>query len=153
MVARVLEDITVAVHYLVMAYIVFGGFIAWPSRLRWTRYLHLGFIGWAVISLLFPVACPLTALQNTLRHAQGLPDLHNGFISTYITGVLYPASDVLVVQIVAGLIVITAWVGIFLRSPNRRTTRNRTARNHGDRNHGGQQHDVKPKPLDHAPVT
>jgi hypothetical protein len=33
--------------------------------------------------------------------------------------VLYPANDVLLVQIIAGLIVVASWVGIYLRSPRR----------------------------------
>jgi uncharacterized protein DUF2784 len=117
MVARVLDDITVAVHYLVMGYIVFGGFLVW----RWRRTLpiHALAITWAVISLIFPISCPLTFLENYFRHQGGLPSLNGGFINTYITGVLYPANDVLLVQVIAGLIVVASWVGIYLRSPRR----------------------------------
>jgi hypothetical protein len=117
MIARALDDITVAVHYLVMGYIVFGGFLAW--RWRWTMGVHLVAIAWAVISLLFPVSCPLTWLENTFRHAGGLPSLNGGFISTYITGVLYPSNDVLLVQVLAGIAVVISWVGIYRRSPRR----------------------------------
>jgi Protein of Unknown function (DUF2784) len=117
MVARVLDDITVGLHYLVMGYIVFGGFLAW--RWRWTMWVHLLAICWAVISLIFPVSCPLTALENYFRHQGGLPSLNGGFISTYITGVLYPTNDVLLVQVIAGIIVVVSWTGILLR-PSRR---------------------------------
>jgi len=117
MVGRVLDDITVAVHYVVMAYIVFGGFLVW--RWRWTLPVHILAIVWAVISLIFPISCPLTWLENYFRHQGGLPPLNGGFISTYITGVLYPASAVLFVQILAGAIVVVSWVGIYLRSPSR----------------------------------
>ncbi|HVV21734.1 MAG TPA: DUF2784 domain-containing protein [Pseudonocardiaceae bacterium] len=115
MVARVLDDVTVAVHYLVMAYIVFGGFLVW--RWRWTLPFHVAIIIWAVISLIYPVVCPLTWLENYFRQHGGLPPLHGGFIDTYITGVLYPANDVLLVQVIAGIIVVVSWVGIVLRSP------------------------------------
>jgi hypothetical protein len=77
------------------------------------------FIAWAVLSLIVPVVCPLTWLENYFRHVGGLPQLQGGFIDTYITGVLYPSNDVLLVQIIAGVIVITSWVGIVLRSPGR----------------------------------
>jgi hypothetical protein len=113
MIARALEDITVAVHYLVMAYIVFGGFLAW--RWRWTIWTHLAIIGWAVISLIFPVSCPLTWLEDTFRHQAGLPSLDGGFINTYITGVLYPRGDMVAVQIAAGVIVLVSWAGMFVR--------------------------------------
>jgi hypothetical protein len=117
MIARMLEDVTVAVHYLVMAYIVFGGFLAW--RWRRTMWTHLAMICWAVLSLIFPVSCPLTWLENTFRHQAGLPSLNGGFIDTFITGVLYPRNDVVLVQVIAGLIVLVSWVGLFVRS-NRR---------------------------------
>jgi hypothetical protein len=117
MVGRVLDDITVAVHYLVMGYIVFGGFLVW--RWRWTLPIHALAIVWAVISLIFPVTCPLTWLEDTFRHQGGLPPLSGGFIDTYITGVLYPSNDVLLVQVIAGVIVVVSWVGIVLRSPRR----------------------------------
>ncbi|HEY4017948.1 MAG TPA: DUF2784 domain-containing protein [Pseudonocardiaceae bacterium] len=113
MVFRLLDDFTVAVHYLVMAYIVFGGFLAW--RWRWTIVTHGLFICWAVITLVFPWAnCPLTYAENYFRQLGGLPQLNGGFIDTYITGVLYPVNDVHLVQIIVGLLVIASWVGFFL---------------------------------------
>lgn len=117
MVARVLDDITVGLHYLVMGYIVFGGFLAW--RWRWTMWVHLVAIGWAVISLIFPVSCPLTVLEDYFRHQGGLPSLNGGFIDTYITGVLYPSNDVLLVQVLVGIIVIASWAGILFRPARR----------------------------------
>jgi Protein of Unknown function (DUF2784) len=114
MVYRLLDDVTVAVHYLVMAYIVFGGFLAW--RFRWTIVTHGLFIVWAVLSLSFTWAqCPLTYLENYFRHLGGEPSLNGGFIDTYITGVLYPDNAVTVVQAVCGVIVLASWVGFFLR--------------------------------------
>jgi hypothetical protein len=118
MVGRVLDDITVGVHYLVMAYIVFGGYLVW--RWRWTLPFHIAIIIWAVISLIFPTTCPLTWLEDYFRRIGGLPPLNGGFISTYITGVLYPSNDVLLVQVIAGIIVLVSWVGIVLRWQHRR---------------------------------
>src|ERR1700744_5052103 len=117
MIWRVLDDITVGVHYVVMAYIVFGGFLVW--RWRWTLPVHLLAIAWAVISLIFPVDCPLTWAEDYFRQRGGLPQLNGGFIDTYITGVLYPSNAVLIVQILVGVIVVISWVGIVRRSPRR----------------------------------
>jgi hypothetical protein len=113
MVFRLLDDITVAVHYLVMGYIVFGGFLAW--RWRWTIVTHGLFICWAVITLVFPWAnCPLTLAENYFRQQGGLAQLNGGFIDTYITGILYPTNDVHLVQIIAGLLVLGSWIGFAL---------------------------------------
>ena len=40
-----------------------------------------------------------------------------------ITGVLSPSNDVLLVQVIAGLIVVASWVGIVVRSPRRQQQR------------------------------
>lgn len=115
MIYRMLDDITVVVHYLVMAYIVFGGFLAW--RWRWTMVVHGLFICWAVVTLTVPNAnCPLTYLEIFFRQKGGLPPLHGGFIDTYITGVLYPTSYVHLVQILCGAIVLTSWIGFYIRN-------------------------------------
>lgn len=123
MVFRLLDDITVAVHYLVMGYIVFGGFLAW--RWRWTIVTHGLFICWAVITLVFPWAnCPLTLAENYFRQQGGLPQLNGGFIDTYITGILYPTNDVHLVQIIAGLLVLGSWIGFaLLRNRDRQSKR------------------------------
>lgn len=118
MVGRLLDDLTVAVHYLVMAYIVLGGFLAW--KWRWTIVTHALFICWAVFSLLYPINCPLTLLENYFRHMGGLPPLNGGFISTYLTGVLYPASDVMLVQVLCGVTVLVSWIGLLIRHLRRR---------------------------------
>ncbi|HWC80671.1 MAG TPA: DUF2784 domain-containing protein [Pseudonocardiaceae bacterium] len=115
MAARLLDDLIVAVHYVVMAYIVFGGFLAWAWKWRWTFIVHGLFIAWAAYSLLYPINCPLTLLENYFRHLGGLPQLNGGFIDTYITGVLYPASFVGVIQVIAGATVLTSWIGLYIR--------------------------------------
>jgi small-conductance mechanosensitive channel len=136
MVYRVLDDVTVAVHYLVMGYIVFGGFLAW--RWRWTIYLHGVFIVWAVLSLSFTWAqCPLTYLENLFRQLGGEAPLRGGFIDTYITGVLYPENAVLVVQLICGAIVLTSWVGFYLRRNRTRPQPGAPARPTGGQVHAG----------------
>ncbi|HEY3751507.1 MAG TPA: DUF2784 domain-containing protein [Pseudonocardiaceae bacterium] len=118
-----LDDVTVAVHYLVMGYIVFGGFLVW--RWRWTMSIHLLAIAWAVFSLIVPVTCPLTWLEDYFRRHGGLPPLKGGFIDTYITGVLYPTNAVVLVQVLVGVIIVVSWVGIVRRSPRRQQQQSR----------------------------
>lgn len=100
------------VHYAVMAYIVFGGFLVW--RWRWTIVPHITIIGWAVLSLIYPVICPLTSLENYFRRLSGHGQLQGGFIKTYITGVLYPAQYEVYVQVFCALIVMVSWFGAYV---------------------------------------
>ncbi|HSV67150.1 MAG TPA: DUF2784 domain-containing protein [Mycobacteriales bacterium] len=106
---QVLADVVLVLHLTFVAYVAFGGFLAW----RWPRALlpHLAAAAWAGLGLAVPLACPLTAWQDWLRRRAGQPSLAHGFIDTYIVGpVVPPAAEVPARWAVAGL-VITAWFG------------------------------------------
>ncbi|PSL55155.1 uncharacterized protein DUF2784 [Saccharothrix carnea] len=113
MVARALAELVMVVHFAVLAFLVVGGFLAW----RWPRvlYFHLAMATWGLLIVLFPFACPLTWLENELRAAAGQPRLVNGFIDTYIDGVLYPDSAARLVQVLVALVVIASWTGYRLK--------------------------------------
>ncbi|MFD0205590.1 MULTISPECIES: DUF2784 domain-containing protein [Saccharothrix] len=113
MVARALAELVMVVHFAVLAFLVVGGFLAW----RWPRvlYFHLAMATWGLLIVLFPLACPLTWLENELRAAAGQPRLVNGFIDTYIDGVLYPDSAARLVQVLVALVVIASWTGYYLK--------------------------------------
>jgi Protein of Unknown function (DUF2784) len=100
--------LTVAAHFAFIGYLVIGGFLA----LRWPRtiWLHLPVVAWGVGIVTVKYDCPLTWLEQRARHAAGVAPLREGFIDHYITGVLYPASDVKVVEAVVMLIVVTSWI-------------------------------------------
>ncbi|MCE6995645.1 DUF2784 domain-containing protein [Saccharothrix sp. S26] len=113
MVARAFAELVMVVHFGVLVFLVVGGFLAW----RWPRvlYFHLAMAAWALLIVLFPLACPLTWLENELRDAAGRPRLADGFIDTYIDGVLYPESAARLVQVVVALVVLVSWTGFYLR--------------------------------------
>src|SRR5919204_1688079 len=96
MAIQVLIGATVAVHYAVLVFLMFGGFLAW----RWQRVLvpHMLVVGWGLLVIAAPVSCPLTALENFFRARIGRAPLDGGFIDTYVTGVLYPSQDVELVR-------------------------------------------------------
>lgn len=113
MVARAFAELVMVVHFAVLLFLLVGGFLAW----RWPRllYFHLAMATWGVLVVLFPIACPLTWLENRFRAAAGQPELRIGFIDTYIDGVLYPDSAARLVQVVVALVVVTSWVGYYLK--------------------------------------
>lgn len=113
MLAQIGVVATVVVHYAVMGYIVFGGFLVW--RWLWMAWPHLLVIGWAVLSLVQPTVCPLTAVENYFRRLDGAGGMPIGFIDTYIKGVLYPESWHVGVQIFCGAVVLVSWIGAYLR--------------------------------------
>lgn len=113
MVARAFAELVMVAHFGVLLFLVVGGFLAWrrPRVLYW----HLAMATWALLVVLFPIACPLTWLENNFRIASGQPPLASGFIDTYIDGVLYPDSAARLVQVLVALVVITSWVGYYLK--------------------------------------
>ncbi|GAA5092075.1 DUF2784 domain-containing protein [Nocardia iowensis] len=110
MLYRLLADATAAAHFVFVAYVVVGGFIAW----RWPRsiWLHLIAFGWGFGTVLFRLDCPLTHLENWARHRAGQAGLPpSGFIDHYITGVIYPESALVTVRVLVAVGVLVSWVG------------------------------------------
>ncbi|GAB3892336.1 hypothetical protein GCM10027612_39710 [Microbispora bryophytorum subsp. camponoti] len=69
MIYRLVWQATMAAHFLVIAYIALGGFLAWRRpRLIWP---HLTLCAWGLVQLAGLVECPLTALENWGRAGAG----------------------------------------------------------------------------------
>ncbi|MFE6857325.1 DUF2784 domain-containing protein [Nocardia sp. NPDC057668] len=116
---RLLADVTAGVHFLFVAYVVVGGFIAW----RWPRtiWLHLAAFGWGFSTVLIGIDCPLTDLENWSRRQAGEAGLPpSGFIDHYITGVIYPESALELVRALVAVVVVISWIGLWLRTSRRR---------------------------------
>ncbi len=85
---RALADGLVLVHLAFVAFVVFGGFLLW----RWPRaiFAHIPALAWGVWVELSGQICPLTYLENQLRHLAGEAGYRGGFLNHYILPVLYP---------------------------------------------------------------
>jgi hypothetical protein len=85
---RALANGVVLLHLAFVAFVVFGGFLAW----RWpkVRFLHVPALAWGLWVELSGQICPLTALENHLRRLAGEAGYRGGFISHYLLRVLYP---------------------------------------------------------------
>ncbi|HEY2792497.1 MAG TPA: DUF2784 domain-containing protein [Micromonosporaceae bacterium] len=107
----------VGVHFVALAYIVFGGFVA--LRWRWSIWVHLLFGAWAASIIAFAtLLCPLTIAQNWARERGGQSPLVGGFIDQYVKGVLYPTQFTVVAQVLVAAVIITSWV-LFYRGRDR----------------------------------
>ncbi|MBO3745364.1 DUF2784 domain-containing protein [Streptosporangiaceae bacterium NEAU-GS5] len=122
---RVAWETTMVVHFLVLAFMVVGGFLAW----RWRRliWLHLALCAWAIVQLADLVECPLTAVENWGRRMAGARALApGGFIDTYIEGVVYPQQYIWDVRAAALVLVLASWAGFLLRRHRNRAAVSRT---------------------------
>ncbi|GAA4918746.1 uncharacterized protein DUF2784 [Stackebrandtia albiflava] len=111
---RILSDITMVVHFLVLAYLVVGGFLAW----RWPRmwFPHLAMALWGLAAIMFPVICPLTYLENLFRDRAGQNSLDpGGFIDQYLTDVVYPGEHLILVRWIVVAVIAVSWAGAWWR--------------------------------------
>jgi hypothetical protein len=83
-----LADSLVVVHFAFTTFVIFGGFLAW--RWRWVALLHLPALAWGCWVELSATICPLTPLENHLRHLGGEAGYRGGFLAHYLVRVLYP---------------------------------------------------------------
>ncbi|GAC1662551.1 MAG: DUF2784 domain-containing protein [Candidatus Dormibacteraceae bacterium] len=83
-----LADGLVAIHFAFTAFVILGGFLAW----KWRRlmFAHLPALAWGIWVEVSATVCPLTPLENHLRHLAGESGYSGGFLAHYLTPVLYP---------------------------------------------------------------
>ncbi|HEX7980054.1 MAG TPA: DUF2784 domain-containing protein [Gemmatimonadaceae bacterium] len=114
---RWLADAVVVLHTSIVVFVVLGGFLVW----RWRRLalLHIPLFIWGVLVEYASWICPLTPLENALRHRAGDAGYAGGFVEHYFIPVLYPAGLTTNIQRVLGTTVLlvnaVAYGGLILR--------------------------------------
>lgn len=104
---RLAADAVVALHLAFVAFACLGGLLAW-RRLRYA-IVHLPALAWAAWIEFTGSICPLTPLENALRHRAGEAGYPGGFVEHYVLPVLYPAGLTPALQ---------SWIGLFLVALN-----------------------------------
>ena len=101
MIYRLLADLTLVVHFLFIAFVIAGGFLAirWP-RLAW---VHLPCAVWGVLIEFAGWICPLTPLENMLRLAGGESGYAGGFVDRYLLPLIYPGGLTHEIQVILGV--------------------------------------------------
>lgn len=105
-----LADATMVLHFAFLIFLVVGGFLAW----RWPKviYAHLAVVAWGVLITVFSIDCPLTGPEDYFRRKAGQEGLGaEGFIDTYLTGVIYPEEYLVQVRAAVGVVVLISWIG------------------------------------------
>src|SRR5690349_8323013 len=110
MLDRLLADAVVVLHLTFIVFVMAGGLLVlWRPALAW---LHLPALAWGIYAESTGTICPLTPLENALRHAAGEAGYGGGFIEHYVVNVIYPPGLTPGVQtvIAVGLIAFNAAV-------------------------------------------
>ena len=89
MFARLLADLVVLIHAAFVVFVVLGGLLVLYRR--FFLWLHLPAAIWGFLIEVKGWICPLTYLENHLRHRAGEAGYSGGFVEHYVIPVLYPS--------------------------------------------------------------
>ena len=84
---EIAADLTAAVHFTFIAFVIFGALLGRRSRV-WMA-LHLGTMVYGVMIEVFYWYCPLTVLEQYLRAKAGRGQYEEAFIAHYLNRVIY----------------------------------------------------------------
>ena len=106
-----LADLVVWVHLAFVAFVILGGLLAvqWPHLI----WMHVPAVVWGVVIELSGWICPLTPLENWLRHKGGEKIYRSDFVTHYILPILYPEGLTRGSQIALGAFVIVVNLAIY----------------------------------------
>jgi len=119
---RILADVLLILHLSFIIFAVSGSFLAirWP-RLVW---IHIPAVVWAALIALLGGICPLTELENDLRHSAGMAGYSDGFVGSLLVPLIYPQGLTRALQIGLGMaVVLLNGIGYGLLFWRRRTAR------------------------------
>lgn len=100
MLYRLAADLVATLHLVFVLFVIAGGLLVW----HWPRvaWLHIPAVVWGAVIELLGWICPLTPLENRLRHLAGAAGYEGGFVEHYLLPVLYPATLSRSLQIALG---------------------------------------------------
>ena len=117
----VLAGLVVLLHLAFVLFASAGALLA--LRWRWVPWLHIPAAAWAVSIEFSGGICPLTPLENDLRAKAGLDYYSGDFVARYLFPVLYPGGLTREAQVVIGLAVLAANLGLYIFVYTRRRFR------------------------------
>lgn len=101
---RIAADLVLITHFAFVVFVVGGGLLA----IRWPRvaWVHVPVAIYGTVIEFLGFICPLTPLENSLRHRGGEAGYSGGFIDHYITATIYPSGLTRRIQFVLGIAVL-----------------------------------------------
>src|SRR6185369_6080685 len=106
MIARLFADAIVVLHLAFIAFVFLGGFLVWRRPVA--ALAHLPALAWGIYVELTATVCPLTPLENALRHAAGQAGYAGTFVDRYVAPIVYPPGLTPGMQAMLGAILIAS---------------------------------------------
>jgi hypothetical protein len=122
---RFLADGLVVVHLLFIAFVIAGGLVV--LRDRRAALLHLPAVAWAAYTEFTGTICPLTPLENILRHRAGDAGYAGGFVDHYIVPLIYPPGLTSALQLLLGIAIVVLNALLYTLAWRRWSTQSRRA--------------------------
>jgi hypothetical protein len=120
-----MADGLVVVHFAFVFFVALGGFLV--AKWHKVAFLHLPAAAWAVMIEFSGWICPLTPLENGLRHAAGDGGYSGTFIEQYILPILYPSGLTRELQIMIGIALLAGngliYIRLFIRKRRQRQSK------------------------------
>lgn len=108
----VLAGVVVLLHVAFVLFAAAGALLA--LRWRWVPWVHIPAAAWAAYIEFSGGICPLTPLENDLRAKAGLDFYSGDFVARYLFPVLYPGGLTRRAQVVIGIAVLAANLGLYI---------------------------------------
>jgi len=109
---NIAADIVVFVHFTFIVFVLVGGVLVF----KWRRliWLHIPSAIWGAMIVMVGWICPLTPIENRLRHAGESETYTRSFIEHYLVPVIYPSGLDREMFIVMGMVVIVINVIVYI---------------------------------------
>jgi hypothetical protein len=109
---QALADVIIVVHITFIAFVLFGGLLAfrWP----WMPLAHVPAAIWGAAVELFGWVCPLTPLENVLRRAGSGVAYSVSFVERYLVPMVYPTELTREIQFLLGGAVVAVNVVVYV---------------------------------------
>ena len=106
-----LADLVVCIHLAFVVFVLLGGLLV----MKWSGliWIHLAAVFWGIAIELSGWICPLTPLENWLRHKGGEESYQFDFVAHYLLPMLYPEGLTRSSQLVLGALVLVMNVAIY----------------------------------------
>lgn len=111
MIYRLLADAVLVIHLAFVVFAVLGGLLV--LRHQKVLWWHLSALAWGVIVQWADWICPLTPLENVLRHMGGESGYSAGFVEHFVIGVLYPENLTLELRYLLGAVLLAVNIAVY----------------------------------------
>ena len=105
-------NLTLAVHFTFIVFVVFGALLVFASKK--IAFIHVPSVIYGACIELFHFVCPLTYLENWFLRKAGMKNYSSSFIEHYLIPIVYPDNLTAELQFYLGFLLILTNIVIYI---------------------------------------